>query len=116
MTKYQTDTERKEAQRLRSKEHYERNKNNPEFIEKRKEIARRYCENNRNMINEKAREYYYKNNDYRIEKIDKFKQKYNSDEIFREAANISNKQRYWLNKSKMLEMEIMLLAQSSTTY
>ena len=115
MTKYNTLEEKKEAQQKRSKEYYERNKNNPEFIERRRECFNRYYDKNRDMVNEKAKAYYHKNNDYRCKKIDDIKQKYHQDENFKDNTINQAKTRYWKQRSRILELENMLLSRNTVS-
>ncbi len=111
MAKYNNEEERIEARRRSAKAYYERNKNNPDYKEKKRINQLQYCENNRDLMNEKAKEYYYKMKDYRERKIELMKQRLIDDPELRVKRNEQNKARYWENKARMFEFEKILLEQ-----
>ena len=109
MVKYATEEERMEGRRQSAKAYYERNKNNPDYKEKKRINQLQYCENNRDAMNEKAKEYYHTKKEYRENKILKMKQNLIDDPELRAVRNEQNKARYWENKTRMLEFEKVLL-------
>ena len=109
MAKYKTEEERLEARRASAKKFYEKNKDNPEYRAKKALISKKFYENHREEVNEKAVEYYHKNNEYRERKLQKTKERLINNPDFRKEQNEINKERYWKNKALMLEYEKMLM-------
>lgn len=109
MAKYNTEEERIEGRRRSAKAYYERHKNDPEYREKKRLNQLQYCENNRDAMNEKAKEYYHNKKEYRENKILQMKQRLIDDPDLRVTRNEQNKSRYWENKARMLEFEKLLL-------
>ena len=107
--KYFTDEEKKLAQQKRSKEHYEKHKNDPVYKEKRRIIANRFYEKHKEKLTQKANDYYQNNEDYRTNKLEKTKQKYIENPELRALQNEKCKMRYWEKKARFLEFEKMLL-------
>jgi len=109
MAKYNNEEERIEARRRSAKAYYERNKDNPDYREKKRLNQLQYCENNREVMNEKSRDYYHNKKEYRETKILRMKQNLINDPELRAKRNEQNKARYWENKARMLEFEKVLL-------
>jgi hypothetical protein len=109
MPKYETEEERLEARRRSAKAYYERNKHNPEYLEKKRISQVNYCQNNRETMNEKSKEYYHRKKEYRERKIEQIKQRLINEPELRIVRNEQNKARYWMNKARMLEFEKVLL-------
>ena len=109
MTIYATEEERLEGRRRSAKAYYERNKNNPDYKEKKRLNQLQYCQNNREVTNERSKAYYHNKKEYRETKILKMKQNLIDDPELRAVRNEQNKARYWMNKARMLEFEKLLL-------
>lgn len=109
MARYDTEEERIEAKRRSAKAYYERNKHDEKYKEMKKASQEAYCKNNREAINEKSKAYYHREKDYREKKIEQIKQRLIDEPDLKNIRNEQNKARYWINKTRMLEMEKILL-------